>query len=104
MGSFTNKITAEFTPPKTWKLEEDLGFREGTLTKEQVKLARERIRLKKIEIELVYEELNAAFRKMKISKKWQSELVENQQSVMEKLDLEIGNFAEGGTPHSFVIG
>ena len=22
MGSFTNKITAEFTPPKTWKLEE----------------------------------------------------------------------------------
>ena len=30
MGSFTNKITAEFTPPKTWKLEEDLGFREGT--------------------------------------------------------------------------
>ena len=41
MGSFTNKITAEFTPPKTWKLEEDLGFREGTLTKEQVKLLRD---------------------------------------------------------------
>lgn len=40
MGSFTNKITAEFTPPKTWKLEEDLGFREGSLTKDQVKLLR----------------------------------------------------------------
>ena len=35
MGSFTNKITAEFTPPKTWKLEEDLGFREGSLTKQR---------------------------------------------------------------------
>jgi len=40
MGSFTNKITAEFTPPKTWKLEEDLGFREGSLTKDQVELLR----------------------------------------------------------------
>ena len=38
MGSFTNKITAEFTPPKTWKLEEDLGFREGSLTKNEVEL------------------------------------------------------------------
>ena len=40
MGSFTNKIVAEFTPPKTWKLEEDLGFREGSLTKDQVELLR----------------------------------------------------------------
>ena len=38
MGNFTNKITAEFTPPKTWKLEEDLGFREGSLTKNEVEL------------------------------------------------------------------
>ena len=40
MGSFTNKITAEFTPPKTWKLEKNLGFREGSLTKDQVGLLR----------------------------------------------------------------
>ena len=40
MGSFTNKITAEFTPPKTWKLEEDLGFREGSLTKDEIELLR----------------------------------------------------------------
>ena len=39
--SFTNKITAEFTPPKTWKLEEDLGFREGSLTKDQIKLLKD---------------------------------------------------------------
>ena len=26
------------------------------------------------------------------------------QAEMERLDNEIGNFAEGGTPHSFVIG
>ena len=38
MGNFTNKITAEFTPPKTWKLEEDLGFREDSLTEDQVEL------------------------------------------------------------------
>ena len=38
MGNYTNKITAEFTPPKTWKLEEDLGFREGSLTKNEVEL------------------------------------------------------------------
>ncbi len=41
MGSFTNKITAEFTPPKTWKLKEDLGFREGSLTKDQIKMLRD---------------------------------------------------------------
>ena len=41
MGSFTNKITAEFTPPKTWKLEEDLGFREGSLTKDQIQLLKD---------------------------------------------------------------
>ena len=41
MGSFTNKITAEFTPPKTWKLEEDLGFREGSLTKDQIQMLRD---------------------------------------------------------------
>ena len=26
------------------------------------------------------------------------------QAMMDKLDAEIGNFEEGGTPHSFVIG
>ena len=26
MGTFSNKIVAEFTPPKTWVLEEDLSF------------------------------------------------------------------------------
>tara|TARA_B100000029_G_scaffold195221_1_gene193348 strand:+ start:1282 stop:1731 length:450 start_codon:yes stop_codon:yes gene_type:complete len=41
MGSFTNKITAEFTPPKTWKLEEDLGFRESSLTKDQIQLLKD---------------------------------------------------------------
>ena len=41
MGNFTNKITAEFTPPKTWKLEEDLGFREGSLTKDQIQLLKD---------------------------------------------------------------
>ena len=41
MGSFTNKITAEFTPPKTWKLQEDLGFREGSLSKDQIKMLRD---------------------------------------------------------------
>ena len=41
MGSFTNKITAEFTPPKTWRLEEDLGFREGSLTKDQIIMLRD---------------------------------------------------------------
>ena len=41
MGSFTNKITAEFTPPKTWRLEEDLGFREGSLTKDQIQMLRD---------------------------------------------------------------
>ena len=41
MGNFTNKITAEFTPPKTWILEEDLGFREGSLTKDQIQMLRD---------------------------------------------------------------
>ena len=41
MGSFTNKITAEFTPPKTWKLQEDLGFREGSLTKDQIQMLKD---------------------------------------------------------------
>jgi|TARA_Y100000310_G_scaffold155389_1_gene154857 hypothetical protein len=40
MGVFTNKIVAEFTPPKTWKLEEDLAFREGSLTKDDIELLR----------------------------------------------------------------
>ena len=26
MGTFNSKIVAEFTPPKTWKLEEPLSF------------------------------------------------------------------------------
>jgi len=43
MGSFTNKITAEFTPPKTWKLQEDLGFREGSLSKDQIKYIKEKL-------------------------------------------------------------
>ena len=40
MGFFTNKIVAEFTPPKTWKLEEDLAFREPSLTKDDIELLR----------------------------------------------------------------
>ena len=33
-----------------------------------------------------------------------AELKQQGLAEMEKLDQEIGNFAEGGTPHSFVIG
>ena len=36
MGHFTNKIVAEFTPPKTWKLEEELAFREPSLKIEEI--------------------------------------------------------------------
>ena len=31
MGTFNNKIVAEFTPPKTWDLEEDLSFETDTI-------------------------------------------------------------------------
>ena len=30
--------------------------------------------------------------------------IDQHKDEIEKLDQEIGNFAEGGTPHSFVIG
>ena len=33
-----------------------------------------------------------------------AELKQQGVAEMERLDLEIGNFQEGGTPHSFVIG
>ena len=36
MGHFTNKIVAVFTPPKTWKLEEELAFREPSLKIEEI--------------------------------------------------------------------
>ena len=41
MGFFTNKIVAEFTPPKTWKLQDDLAFREASLSKDEIKLLRD---------------------------------------------------------------
>ena len=31
MGTFSNKIVAEFTPPKTWKLEDELAFQTNEL-------------------------------------------------------------------------
>ena len=34
MGTFSNKIVAEFTPPKTWVLEEPLSFTTSLLNRE----------------------------------------------------------------------
>ena len=38
MGTFNAKISAEFTPPKTWKLEKQLSFKTHLLTKEDIEL------------------------------------------------------------------
>ena len=36
MGTFSNKIVAEFTPPKTWMLKDEMAFLEDSLTKEEI--------------------------------------------------------------------
>ena len=36
MGKFNGKISAEFTPPKTWKLEKTLSFAMDDLTKAEI--------------------------------------------------------------------
>ena len=36
MGSFSNKIVAEFTPPKTWMLKDEMAFLEDSLTEEDI--------------------------------------------------------------------
>ena len=38
MGTFNNKIVAEFTPPKTWVLEEDLSFETDTINNDDILL------------------------------------------------------------------
>ena len=38
IGTFNAKISAEFTPPKTWKLEKELSFKTHLLTKEDIEL------------------------------------------------------------------
>ena len=37
MGKFNGKISAEFTPPKTWKLEKTLSFAMDDLTKAEIR-------------------------------------------------------------------
>ena len=38
MGNFNAKISAEFTPPKTWKLEKQLSFKTHLLTKDDIEI------------------------------------------------------------------
>ena len=38
MGTFSNKIVAEFTPPKTWMLEDELAFETADLKDEDIKV------------------------------------------------------------------
>ena len=38
MGEFNEKIMAEFTPPKTWKLEKSLSFKTEDLSKAEISL------------------------------------------------------------------
>ena len=38
MGTFSNKIVAEFTPPKTWMLEDELAFETEDLKDEDIKV------------------------------------------------------------------
>ena len=38
MGTFSNKIVAEFTPPKTWTLEDELAFETEDLKDEDIKV------------------------------------------------------------------
>ena len=41
MGNFNAKISAEFTPPKTWKLEKQLSFKTHLLTKDDIEILKE---------------------------------------------------------------
>ena len=47
MGVFSAKIVAEFTPPKTWILEEPLSFVTKLMNKEQGAVVEEDIELNK---------------------------------------------------------
>ena len=38
MGTFSNKIVAEFTPPKTWMLEDELAFETNELKDEDIEV------------------------------------------------------------------
>ena len=38
MGTFSNKIVAEFTPPKTWILEDELAFETNELKDEDIEV------------------------------------------------------------------
>ena len=38
MGTFSNKIVAEFTPPKTWMLEDELAFETNELKDEDIQV------------------------------------------------------------------
>ena len=40
-GNFNDKISAEFTPPKTWELERVLSFKTHLLTKADIDLLKE---------------------------------------------------------------
>ena len=40
MGTFSNKIVAEFTPPKTWMLEDELAFETNELKDEDIEVLR----------------------------------------------------------------
>ena len=41
MGEFNNKISAEFTPPKTWVLEKSLSFITEDLTESEINCLKE---------------------------------------------------------------
>ena len=41
MGTFSNKIVAEFTPPKTWMLEDELAFETNELNDEDIIILQE---------------------------------------------------------------
>ena len=38
MGTFSNKIVAEFTPPKTWMLEDELAFQTNKIKDEDIEV------------------------------------------------------------------
>ena len=40
-GSFNAKISAEFTPPKTWRLVKQLSFKTHLLTRDDIKILKE---------------------------------------------------------------
>ena len=41
MGKFNGKISAEFTPPKTWELERALSFQTAELTEDEIECLQE---------------------------------------------------------------